>query len=187
MEMQHAIEKTARCLNAAGVTWAAGASWMLLQNGVVEQARDFDLLVKLDDAQRAKEVLLQLGSGRPGVTKQPYLTKQFWTFEVDGMEIDMMAGFTLAHAGGEYLFPFDEAHIVGHAAVGTQSVPLSAPEDWLVLYLLMGREPRVGALEAHFQKKGLANPHLLQKALEQPLPTEIRTRVESVFSACQGF
>ncbi|MBL0385298.1 hypothetical protein JJB07_01450 [Tumebacillus sp. ITR2] len=187
--MELVIEKVARLLNRAGVTWAAGASWMLKQYGIVQTARDFDVLVALPDFPKVHEELLKLGYGRPGETKNPYLTKHFTTYEIDGVDLDVMAGFTISHEAGAHEFPFDAAHVTGRVQVGEQEVPLSAPEDWLVLYLLMGpdREPKVQALEAYFREKGIAHPQLLSQALEQDLPESIRARVNALFSACQAF
>lgn len=180
--MQHVIEKVANHLNAAKVTWAAGASWMLKQHGIVEQVGDFDMLVALADFPRTHELLLRLGTGRAGETKHPYWTQHFYTYEIDGVEVDVMAGFTLEHEAGRYEYPFAADHVTEVVAVGSAKVPLTSPEDWYVLYFLMGRQRRIEALDTHFQRLGLAHPQLLRKALRQLLPTALDAQLARLLS-----
>lgn len=155
---------------------------MLKQHGLVEQVGDFDVLVTLEDAARSHELLLALGTGGPGETKHPYWTKHFYTYVIEGVEIDVMAGFAIDHEAGIYHFPFAADHVVARVQVGGEQVPLTALEDWYVLYDLMGRTAKAELLESHLRTQGLQHPQLLEKALQQSLPPALQQRVQEVLS-----
>lgn len=172
------MKRIAEALNAAGVTWAVGGSMLLKWHGLSERANDLDLVVAEEDAERAHEALLAIGTGERGTAKEPYRTRYFYVHEADGTSIDVMGGFRIAHESGVYEFPFGEASISGR-----EPVPLCALEDWYVLYQLMaGKADKLAAMETHFALKGVARPELLRQALERELPDRVRVKVEGLLS-----
>ena len=89
------LSDIAHALNARHVVWAVGASALLYFKGKTDSFHDIDLMVKESDAETAKEQLLQLGSLLPPEPNTQYQTRCFLEFEINGVDVDMMAGFVI--------------------------------------------------------------------------------------------
>jgi len=171
----------ARAFAAADIRWGLGGSRMLLAYGLVEQANDLDLLVHVEDADRAMSVLATLGTGGPGERKALYATEVFGQFRVAEVAVDLLAGYRIRFEGGVYAQPFDARSVTDIVSVADVDVPLTALEDWFVSYqFLPGKDEKLSAIESFFAKNGVGHPHLLQRALQQDMPAEVRARVERV-------
>ena len=151
---------------------------MLMLHGIAKHANDLDLLVALPDAEKAHAVLQTIAPGERGTTKPPYHTAHFYKHQRAGLSIDLMSGYRIEHEKGIYEQPFDAASVRDSAAIDGVTVPLSPLEDWYVSYQLIRRTEKVEMLEAHFRQHGVRHPDLLVRALEQPLPEEVRNRLQ---------
>ena len=173
------LAAVAGALNREGIRWAVGASVLLQHFGLEKEPHDIDIMVAEQDADGVARVLDGLGARKPGSEHGPYVTCQFIEYVVDGTDIDVMAGFGIRHSMGIYLYAFDEQAVTAAMSAGTAVVPLTALEDWYVLYQLMtGRERRVQAIEEYLTAMGSSHPELLERALQQHLPPDIRSRTE---------
>ncbi len=178
------LEIVARELNREGVMWAVGASLLLRCHGLAASPRDIDIVVAERDAGKTAAILDRLGARTPGVPQGPYATARFLEYVVDGTSIDVMSGLGIRHDAGVYVYPFDELAIVGSFMAGQAAVPLTALEDWYVLYQLMpDREPRVRAIEEYLTKAGSTHLDLVERALRQPLPEDVKERTSRLLLA----
>ncbi len=101
-------------------------------------------------------------------SKEPYLTKHFYHYQIENTEIDVMACFKIQHSHGIYELIFDENSVVTYETLNGVNIPLTSLEDWYVLYQLMpNRDEKVDLIEAYLIKNGIKNPDLLTRALEQ--------------------
>lgn len=174
----------AKELNQAGVHWGVGASVLLWHYGLVDDPHDIDLMTAEQDVDRITEVLDRLGTKKTGSEQGSYATSHFLEYVVDGTDIDLMAGFGIRHSAGVYTYVFDERAVTGKALVGGVVVPLTALEDWYVLYQLMqGREHRVRAIGDYLVGAGSAHTELLERALSQSLPADVRSRTECLVAS----
>lgn len=142
------LSRLGRALNGEGITWAVGASLLLYLEGLVETFRDIDLLVAEGDAYRAGEILASLGRRLPPAPKGAYKTKYFEAFEVEGVDIDLMAGLTIVHQGKDHYFPFEGTSISQLVAVHQVSIPLHSVGAWRHYYELMGRKEKVEIIDS---------------------------------------
>ena len=110
---EKALRRLAEKLNAAGVAWAMGASWLLCQRGILDSYHDFDLMVKECDADRADRILTRLGMGGRQDTGDAY----HGAYHFDGADFDVLAGAVLHTPEGEWHWIFDESAVAGHAEV----------------------------------------------------------------------
>lgn len=172
------LTAVANLFNRNGITWGLGGSLMLMQHGIAKHANDIDLLVALSDSEKAHAVLKTIAPGERGTTKPPYHTAFFYKHNLDGLSIDLMGGYRIEHVKGIYEHPFDAASIRDYATIGGETIPLSPLEDWYVSYQLICRTDKVEMLEAHFRQHGVKYPDLFIRALEQPLPEEVRHRLQ---------
>jgi hypothetical protein len=143
----HVLAGIAGKLNEAGVHYALGGSLLLYFYGLTDIFHDIDLMVSLEDAEKAKEALLSLGQLQSPNPKAVYKTKAFYEFTVSGVDIDVMAGFIIVRNGREYdcsLLPDPHRAFL---TVGGQKVYLDSLADWRRYYFLMGREEKVRMID----------------------------------------
>ena len=95
------LKGIAHRFNEAQIEWALGASLMLFLKGIVSEFHDIDLMVSVQDAERAKAILSEMGELCPPNPKPNpmYQTKTFLEFRIDSIEVDVMAGFAVVNEG----------------------------------------------------------------------------------------
>lgn len=151
-----ALARIARALNAAGVRWALGASLMLHLRGVAREFHDIDLLTAESDASAADGILASLGERKPARTGAGFRTKFFRKYAIDGVDVDLMAGFAIVCDGAEHPFPLEADGGIETIDVLGEAVPLQSLSFWRTCYHLMGRDNRVEMIDRW--QRGRAEP-----------------------------
>lgn len=141
------LSRIAKRLNAEGVTWAVGASLLLYLKGIAKSFHDIDIMTTEEDAERVKRALGEIGEIQPANPNQQYKTRHFYEFVVDGVDVDVMAGFVIVRDGVAYECPFAADSIAEYADVNGQRIPLQAVADWRRYYDLMGRTAKVDLID----------------------------------------
>ncbi|MCY1714703.1 nucleotidyltransferase domain-containing protein [Caproiciproducens galactitolivorans] len=141
------LSQIAKELNRRQITWAIGASLLLYLKGMVQEFHDIDIMVAEADAEKAKKVLLSFGKLLPAGPKGQYKTKYFWEFDVDGVDIDMMAGFTIVHDGMDFYFPLEKEQINDYTEINGAVIPLQSLDEWRIYYKLMGRTDKIAIMD----------------------------------------
>lgn len=60
-------------------------------------------------------------------------------------------------------------------------IPFTSLEDWLIAYKLMrGREEKVRMIENYFRSEGMYHRELLERALDQELPEEVKEYIRGI-------
>lgn len=151
--MQHKfmiLSRIAHVFNENGIRWAVGASLMLCLRGIVKDFNDIDLLVEEEDISRAKELLLDMGMLHPSAPNPDFCTKHFLEFTIDGVGVDLLAGFAVKKDGVIHHFPMEERH--DSANVLGENVPMESLERWRNCYEAMGRAEKLRLVEAALNK-----------------------------------
>ncbi|MFV0413026.1 MAG: hypothetical protein ACK5L3_07100 [Oscillospiraceae bacterium] len=176
--MQNCLLKIAALLNRQGISWALGASMLLYYKGLAAKPNDIDLMIAPESAEAADKILAALGTRQPPNPSANYATTYIAEYVVDGVEVDVMAGFAIRHAGGCYEYRLEPVFFETLCIGGTK-IYLCPLEDWYVLYMLMPhRQARVASLEAYFQTTEFSLPRL-QFWLKEPLPPAIKERLRA--------
>ncbi|MBE4906927.1 hypothetical protein IMZ08_02495 [Bacillus luteolus] len=179
--MLETLAYIANSINEKNITWGVGGSLLLYFHQLVKDPNDIDLLVSENDALTLIKTLNELGSSREAYSTYPFCTKYFSTLIVNTTEIDVMGGFCIQHPVGKYKLEFDEKSVVDYITINKSKVPLTALEDWFVLYQLMpNKQEKVALLENYFSKNGIKHPYFFEKALQQPLPVGVREKIENL-------
>ena len=172
---EKALRRLADKLNAAGIPWAVGGSWLLCQKGIADTYHDFDIFVSREDAARADRVLSRMGMRSEAEEGDDFHA----AYHFDGADIDLCAWTAL---DGQPLVPFSAASVAEDAAVLGATVHLMHLEDWLVIYRLLGRTAKADAVAAYLRTNGAAHPErfgqVLAGSLPQALADEIRQLME---------
>lgn len=141
------LSRVAEKLNHENITWAVGASLLLYLKGIVHEFADIDIMIAEDDADRAREILLTFGRQLPAKPNTLYQTKYFGEFEVDGVDFDIMAGFSIVHDGAALYFPLEKEQMRDYADINGVKIPLHSVEKWRYFYELMGRTHKVEMID----------------------------------------
>ncbi|MBQ8638972.1 MAG: hypothetical protein IJ468_07375 [Lachnospiraceae bacterium] len=141
------LSKIADGLNKADITWSIGASLLLYLKGITDRFNDIDIMVTEKDVFRLKETLLSLGTMNPPNPNRQYRTRHFYEFVVDGIDIDVMAGFVIVDDDREYDCSLHENQIIEYQVVNDATIPLQLVALWREYYRLMHREKKVAMID----------------------------------------
>lgn len=147
------LAKIGGALNGAGVTWAVGASLLLFFRGITDSFHDIDITAAKSDAKAIKELLLPMGRLLPEKPNAKYATRHFYEFVIDGVDIDVIAGFSIISGGEEHDCSLTPAAVVSHVCVGGVTIPLQSIADWRDYYALMGRSGRVAQIDEYLRRE----------------------------------
>jgi hypothetical protein len=142
------LSQIAKELNQKNVTWAVGASLLLYFKKIAPDFHDIDIMVGEGDVNEAKAVLLSFGIMQPPNPDIAYKTKHFMEFIVEGVEIDVMAGFVIVKHNKEFQISFGKEDIKEYIKIKEISIPLQSVEAWRTYYQLMGRGEKVEMIDA---------------------------------------
>ena len=141
-------------LNESDILWAVGASAMLFLRRIVPDFRDIDLMVCEEDIEVAKEILLRHGTLQPVKPDDKFGSRHFLQFDVDGVEIDLIAGFVVNSADGEqHVCPLQVEEVDGCVDVRDQAVSLHSLQVWYQYYTWMGRKDRIQNINDYLEIK----------------------------------
>jgi hypothetical protein len=142
------LAKIGRALNKKGMTWAIGASLLLYLKGMASAFDDLDILVAEKDVGKLREALASFGKPKAPHPNDRYKTKAFLEYRLEGVEIDVIAGFIIVSGGKDHYFPLTEAGIEERILIDGVSIPLMSVQDWRVYYGLMGRTEKVVLIDS---------------------------------------
>ncbi|MCO7125050.1 nucleotidyltransferase family protein [Sporolactobacillus shoreicorticis] len=138
-----ALVKIAKALNQSGITWAVGGSSLLYFKGIAQKFNDIDIMIAEHDVAKVKALLNNHEKSRQGDFQTQYRSKFFGEYVIEGVDFDLIAGFTIVNKNGVHYYPLDEANIKEIAVIDKTSIPLQSVEDWTTYYNLMGRTDKV--------------------------------------------
>lgn len=133
------LVKIAKALNAKGVRWAVGGSTLLFIKGIVFSYNDIDIVVVLEDAEKAREALKEIGEYRP--SEKVSKTKVFDEFVIDGVDVDVVSGMAIEAYGQVNDCSFKNEG-VEHIEMEGEDVILDSLEAWYNIYNLQGRSEK---------------------------------------------
>lgn len=137
------LARIAAAFHEKGIRFALGGSMMLLLRGLPVKVHDLDLMVFLEDAELAKAQLALLGTALKIDSSDRFVSAAFHRFAIDGVEVDLIAGFAIKKEGEVLSFPLETSQMDGEAMVENQKVPLHSLTQWVRFYELMDRQDKL--------------------------------------------
>ena len=148
------LSHLAHAFNEQGVTWSLGASCLLYLEGIAPTFHDLDFMVVKEDSAKADGILSQLGKKQPErYDHLHYGTFFFGEYVIEGVDVDLMADFSIIKDGKEYPFPLKKENIEKILVLDGEKIPLEKLSLWRERYFLMGRESKVEMIDVALQKK----------------------------------
>ena len=136
------------------IEWALGGAMMLYFKKIVPSFDDIDLMIFFSDVDRVRNILSEMGVLKPSKPKEKYRTKSFMEFSIEGIDVDVMAGFAIVYEGNVIDCSLEKEQIVEMLPLGTESIPLQSPLLWREYYRLMERPNKVAMIDKALGKNG---------------------------------
>lgn len=165
-------------LENENITWGVGGSLLLSFYQLIDKPNDIDILVTESNAAELNEIMLSIGKPKEAKATNPFRTTIFSKYTIDDIGIDIMGGFAVQHNNGVYRLVLQQDSIVDYKKINGVNIPLCSLEDWYILYwLIPNKQEKAILIENYLRTTGVKNPKLLEKALKQPLPLEVKVRI----------
>lgn len=120
---------------------------LLYLKGKTDVFHDIDLMVGEGDIEKVKSLLSSIGKLAPENPDLHYKTRHFLEFNIDGIDIDVMAGFVIISNGKDYDCSLLPEQVTEHTLLNGEMIPLQALSDWRRYYELMGRTSKVEMID----------------------------------------
>lgn len=185
LTMDQVLLEIAQLFNQNGLRWAVGASLVLKRHKLVPEAHDIDLLIDESHIASAVKLLDQRGMRLPipESVMSDSVSKYFYKYQYKGVDLDLMAGFTIRHSEGVYWFTFDNESVGSCDTVNGIQIFYTTLEDWMIAYSLMdGREKKAELVYGYLISEGVRFPNLVNRAMQQNLPRGLVDRLNTLMN-----
>ena len=170
-------------VNNKKITWGVGGSLLLNFHKLIDKPNDIDILVDEINADHLNEIISPIARTIEAKRSNPFRTSYFTKYCINNIDIDIMGGFAIQHNEGVYKLSLKEESIVAHKKINGVDIPLCSLEDWYILYwLIPDKQNKAVLIEDHLRTTGVKHPRLLEEALQQSLPLEVKDRVVNLLS-----
>lgn len=146
------LKNIATKFNNLNITWALGASMLLYFKGIINSFNDIDIMVANDDVHLVNEILINIGELKAPNPNYKFKTKTFLEFIVNGVEIDVMAGFTIVNNNELIDCSLQKNQIVEFYNLDKVLIPLQSLDLWCKYYQLMGRNDKVEMIKNYLNQ-----------------------------------
>lgn len=171
-------------LNDSGIMWAVGASIVLNQFGLIDKPNDIDIFVDIKDVEKVDIILRSIGTKKISQKNSDFSTRYFYEYNIEDVNVDVIAGLIINHNEGSYKYVFDRSTITEKRVINGVEIPLTSLEDWYVLYQIMPeKDGKADIIEKYLRKNGIKNPELLKRAEKCGLPNEVKLNIEKLLAA----
>ncbi|NDW19711.1 hypothetical protein D0T53_12430 [Dysgonomonas sp. 216] len=165
--LQFTLVEIAKALNTSEILWSVGASVLLYKYGLTSTPKDIDISVSVQDISIADKILSSMGEKMKEKKSEIYLTEYFYEYIINGINVDLMAGFKIKTKVGVFEYQYDKLSVPHLFEIDGILTPFSTLEEWYVLYQLMpDKEAKVRAIKEYFNQKGIQYPELLKRIQE---------------------
>jgi hypothetical protein len=142
----------AKQFNEAKITWNLGASCMLYLRTIVNDFNDIDIMISENDIDIVKEIMSKYSIVEKRDLHPKYKTKAFLEYNINGVDIDIMAGFIIIAKGVSHYFPLISNENNEIIIIDETQIYLESLETWLKYYKLMGRKDKTKLIINHMNR-----------------------------------
>lgn len=140
--------KIAQALNDEKVVWNLGGSCMLYFRTVLEAFNDIDIVVRETDIEAVKSLMAMFGEKKIRNFDERYKTRYFLQYQVDGVDIDIISGFTIVDQDEIHYFALNDNKNSDSVEINGINIYLEQLSVWLHYYKLMNRQDKVDLIES---------------------------------------
>lgn len=122
---------------------------MLYLRGITSSFNDIDIMVSEKDIAKVEEIMRKYGMANKRYPNSKYKTKLFLEYDIDGIELDIMAGFIIVNKESDYYFPLKESDPYDEYILYGEVIKLATVKQWHKFYTLMERTDKVKLLRKY--------------------------------------
>lgn len=139
-DMKHKSDILLRLVKAMkdeGVTWALSCSSSYFFRGILDEFDDYDIVVESNSVKKFMEVFEKIG-GKAEIGKkngkESFFSSKFFAYgTIEGVEFDIMSGFTVTTYSMEYCYELEKEQIEYIKGI----IPVCPIESSMMLYGMM--------------------------------------------------
>lgn len=169
---------------ASNIRFGMACSFDLFLRGIVDEFHDFDFLVEEQDIPKIEQVMKELGAKLIATGGNGYCeSKEYRHYQLERVDIDIIAGFRLVTFGTEYLYEYS-GHEIQICEIFEEEkiiIPIISAEAMFLLYAMMEEwQPRrryKRVLIGQYLEEQLVFHSIMEKALLENLPGWIKREV----------
>ena len=180
--IRNIVKIIAQCFTSEGIVFGLGGSGVLVAYDILEDMSDIDIVVALEDIEKAKKVMDILGvlkeSGNNCFVKNEYN----YVYEMNGFKVELMSNMHLKHIEGLYAVPFNKNRMTYRMSIDDIMIPVMSLEDWYVYYQLIERQDRVNQIEEYFLENGITHGSYLINAIKSNIPRQVKVDIVKIMS-----
>lgn len=145
------LSQLAKAFREQQVLWALGASGLLYCKGIVSTFHDLDIMVAEQNVAVVEDILSQLGTKTQENPNAQYKSKAFLEYVVNGVDVDVIAGFVIVNGETHHYFPLEASQITDSRTIQGEDIPLQDLACWRQYYALMGRTQKGEMIEQYLK------------------------------------
>ncbi|MCT4585547.1 MAG: hypothetical protein N4A54_11530 [Peptostreptococcaceae bacterium] len=178
------LKKIGKTLNSLDITWALSSSLVLKKYNLADDFNDIDIMVLKKDLPQLDKALLNLGdvlSKSDNKIEGIYHTKHFYRYNVEGIDVEVMADLDIQNDNGIYKPEFSLNKIENFMLIDNLKLPLVALEQWFIFYYLIPQKKyKAKLIKEYFKKNKSKRKDLLKEALTKEIPDELKKEINDI-------
>lgn len=179
--MEKVLLKIAKKLNEKNIFWAIGSSYLLKEEKIVDVAHDLDIFIAMQDIDAAEKVLGELAKKEESIDNKNFASRRFLEYTIDGVEVDVIAGFRVVNCSHIYEYILDDKAVVNTKIIDGIKINYTSLEDWFVIYSLIdGRKEKAMKIKEELLKRKNINKFLLKRNLTRDIPCSLKKEIEEM-------
>ena len=115
-----------KILNQEKIVWGVGASILLNHHGLIDKPNDIDILVHLNDIEKADQILKNIGEKKSREKMNLYSTQYFYEYIIKTFDVDVMSGLNINYNNGIFKYCFDQTSISNIKIINGVNIPLTS-------------------------------------------------------------
>ena len=168
--------KVNKLFSENNIRFGIGASLLLKSFNLVSKVSDIDIIIHNEDVEKVIEIMNTIGIRIASKELALYETENFLEYNVDGIDLDIMAKFSVKTDEGVFVYPFDVKELKYKVVLNCNKVPVLSLENWFVSYLVIRRKEKAEIVKKYLIENGF-NKILLKNALKLEISTLIRNEI----------
>lgn len=146
------LKRIAAHFNENHITWNLGASANLYLRSIIDNFNDLDIMILEKDVDKVQTILSDIALLKDKRPSSNFGTKVFLNYEIDGIDIDIMAGFAIKYQDEMHAFPLREDVSFDTVQIDDVTIYLEKIEVWLRYYELMERHEKVSMIKQYIKE-----------------------------------
>ncbi len=167
-----------KLLDEHQINYHIGGSFLLMLHELTDDFYDVDILLDNKDYHKAFQIFRQYPYRIYPKTNPLFHTVNLVKVDFHQIHFDLLFDFKMQLDDFHYAYPLLHPNELISKFVGGYEIPCSLLEEWLLIYLVIGRDDKIEILDTYFKKhKKDSKPYFLEILGLPHLPEPIKHHI----------